>query len=163
MPVLDLMSGFIVELRNAGLPVSLTENLDAMEAVKEIPIEDRDAFKYALAATLVKSQNHWRAFETIFEVYFSLRGPEYSIAQDGNENEEMWREENDTIEEKPASGQDLRSVGINPAGMEADIETGQEIAGMTPAAPGTPGATPGAPMPANPGGAAPGGAPAAPA
>ena len=75
MPVLDLMSGFIVELRNAGLPVSLTENLDAMEAVKEIPIEDRDAFKYALAATLVKSQNHWRAFETIFEVYFSLRGP----------------------------------------------------------------------------------------
>jgi uncharacterized protein with von Willebrand factor type A (vWA) domain len=29
-----LMSGFIVELRNAGLPVSLTENLDAMEAVK---------------------------------------------------------------------------------------------------------------------------------
>jgi hypothetical protein len=79
------------------------------------------------------------------------------------ENEEMWREENDTIEEKPASGQDLRSVGINPAGMEADIETGQEIAGMDPAAPGTPGATPGSPMPANPGGAAPGNAPGAPA
>ena len=79
------------------------------------------------------------------------------------ENEEMWREENDTIEEKPASGQDLRSVGINPAGMEADIETGQDIAGMAPAAPGTPGATPGAPMPANPGGAAPGNAPGAPA
>jgi hypothetical protein len=79
------------------------------------------------------------------------------------ENEEMWREENDTIEEKPASGQDLRSVGINPAGMEADIETGQEIAGMAPAAPGVPGTTPGAPMPANPAGAAPGGAPAAPA
>jgi hypothetical protein len=79
------------------------------------------------------------------------------------ENEEMWREENDTVEEKSASGQDLRSVGINPAGMETDIETGQEIAGMAPAAPGTPGATPGAPMPANPGGAAPGGAPGAPA
>ena len=31
--MLDLMSGFVVELRNAGLPVSLTENLDAMEAV----------------------------------------------------------------------------------------------------------------------------------
>ena len=78
------------------------------------------------------------------------------------ENEEMWREENDTIEEKQVSGQDLRSVGINPAGMEADIETGQEIAGMAPSAPGVPGATPGAPMPANPGGAAPGNAPGAP-
>ena len=45
MPVVDLMAGFVGELRRAGLPVSLTENLDAMEAVKVIPIEDRDAFK----------------------------------------------------------------------------------------------------------------------
>jgi hypothetical protein len=72
------------------------------------------------------------------------------------ENEEMWREENDTVEEKPASGQDLRGVGISPSGMETDIETGQDIAGMEPAAPGMPGVTPGAPMPANPAGAAPG-------
>ena len=84
MPVLDLMSGFIAELRNAGLPVSLTENLDAMEAVKVIPIEDRDAFKYALGATLVKNNAHWRVFETIFEVYFSLRGPEYLITGPAN-------------------------------------------------------------------------------
>ena len=51
--MLDLLAGFVVELRNAGLPVSLTENLDAMEAVQHIPIEDREAFKYALAATMV--------------------------------------------------------------------------------------------------------------
>jgi uncharacterized protein len=86
--MLDLLSGFIVELRNAGLPVSLTENLDAMEAVKVIPVEDRDAFKYALACTLVKNNAHWRAFETVFEVYFSLRGSQYVIDPDadGQEN-----------------------------------------------------------------------------
>ncbi len=91
--MLDLLAGFVTELRNAGLPVSLTENLDAMEAVQFIPIEDRDAFKYALAATLVKNNAHWRAFETVFEVYFSLRGPEYKIG-DGTESDidEMWRE-----------------------------------------------------------------------
>ncbi len=72
--LLELLSGFIVELRQAGLPVSLTENLDALEAVKHIPLDDRSAFKYALGATLVKSNAHWRAFETVFEVYFSLRG-----------------------------------------------------------------------------------------
>ena len=77
--MLDLLSGFIVELRNAGLPVSLTENLDAMEAIMHIPLEDREAFKYALGATLVKNHAHWRSFETVFEVYFSLRGPEYAI------------------------------------------------------------------------------------
>ena len=81
--MLDLLSGFIVELRNAGLPVSLTENLDAMEAVKVIPVEDRDAFKYALGCTLVKNAAHWRAFETVFEVYFSLRGAQYAMNADG--------------------------------------------------------------------------------
>jgi uncharacterized protein with von Willebrand factor type A (vWA) domain len=78
----DLLSGFIAELRTAGLPVSLTENLDAMAAVQHIPLEDRQAFKYALGATLVKNAAHWRVFETVFEVYFSLRGREYALGED---------------------------------------------------------------------------------
>ena len=52
--MLDLLSGFIVELRNAGLPVSLTENLDAMTAISHIPLEDREAFKYALVHSQVE-------------------------------------------------------------------------------------------------------------
>jgi hypothetical protein len=80
--LVDLLNGFIVELREAGLPVSLTEHLDAMEAVRFIPLDDRSAFKYALAATLVKNHAHWWAFETVFEVYFSLRGAEYAIDPD---------------------------------------------------------------------------------
>ena len=82
--MLELLAGFITELRSAGLPVSLTENLDAMEAICHIPIEDRNAFKYALAATLVKNNAHWRAFETVFEVYFSLRGKQYSLSGDAD-------------------------------------------------------------------------------
>jgi uncharacterized protein with von Willebrand factor type A (vWA) domain len=85
--MLDLLAGFIQKLRAAGLPVSLTENLDAMEAVRHIPLEDREAFKYALGATLVKNNAHWKAFETIFEVYFSLRGAEYSIDEDASDDE----------------------------------------------------------------------------
>ncbi len=83
--LLELLAGFIVELRQAGLPVSLTENLDAMEAVQYIPLGDREAFKYALAATLVKNHSHWRAFETVFEVYFSLRGAEWSLDPDASD------------------------------------------------------------------------------
>ena len=54
-----------------GCRSPLTEHLDAAEAVKHIPLEDREALKYALAATLVKSSSHWRAFETAFEVFFA--------------------------------------------------------------------------------------------
>ncbi len=84
-PLVDLLEGFIRELREAGIPASLTENLDAMQAVKHIPLEDREAFKYALGATLVKSNAHWRAFETVFEVYFSLRGRQFAIGDDAEE------------------------------------------------------------------------------
>jgi hypothetical protein len=83
--LLETLSGFVKELRTAGIPVSLTENLDAMEALRHIPLEDRDAFKYALAATLVKNNAHWKAFETVFEVYFSLRGRQYHIGEEGGD------------------------------------------------------------------------------
>jgi uncharacterized protein with von Willebrand factor type A (vWA) domain len=106
VPTIDLLSGFIQELRSAGLPVSLTENLDAMEAVKHIPLEDREAFKYALAATLVKNSAHWKAFETVFEVYFSLRGNQYSLKEgDGDADaDEFWRQMQEEMEQQQGEG-----------------------------------------------------------
>ena len=73
--MLDVLQGFVHELRAAGLPVSMTENLDAMRAVEHVPLEDRDAFKAALGATLVKHHGHHRVFDTVFEVYFSIFRP----------------------------------------------------------------------------------------
>jgi uncharacterized protein with von Willebrand factor type A (vWA) domain len=102
-PLLELLEGFMVELRAAGLPVSLTENLDAIEAVKHIPIEDREAFKYALAATLVKNNAHWRAFETVFEVYFSLRGREYDMVPDADA--ELPEPDDESMQGQEANGQ----------------------------------------------------------
>jgi uncharacterized protein with von Willebrand factor type A (vWA) domain len=105
--VLDLLSGFVTELRRAGLPVSLTEHLDAAEAVKHIPLEDRDGLKYALAATLVKSAAHWRAFETAFEVYFAVRP---GGAGDGAAGDELGEGEGDT-ESEEAGGEGGRMPG----------------------------------------------------
>ena len=83
--MLDLLTGFVSELRAAGIPVSLTEHLDAAEAMRHIPMEDREAIKYTLGASLVKTSSHWRAYETAFEIYFSLRGPEYLIGEDADD------------------------------------------------------------------------------
>src|SRR6266446_1347601 len=73
--MLDVLQGFVHELRIAGLPVSMTENLDAMRAVEHVPLEDREAFKTALGATLVKHHGHHKVFDTVFEVYFSMFSP----------------------------------------------------------------------------------------
>jgi uncharacterized protein len=73
--VLDTLQGFVHELREAGLPVSMTENLDAMRAVEHIDIADRETFKAVLGATLVKHYRHAKVFDTVFDVYFSLYAP----------------------------------------------------------------------------------------
>ncbi len=63
-------------------------------------------------------------------------------------NEELWREEQAEGDLPEPAGQDLRSVGISPAGMEADINTGEEMSQMQPvgsagaADTGAPGAAP---------------------
>ena len=121
--ITELLAGFIQELRQAGLPVSLTENLDAMEAVKHIPLEDRDAFKYALAATLVKNNTHWRAFETVFEVYFSLRGSQYRIG-DGEDDALA------QLLEDLQSDEEMQGDGPRVGGGGGEGMTPEEIAEM---------------------------------
>jgi len=81
--MLDVLQGFVHELRVAGLPVSMTENLDAMRAVEYVPLQDRDAFKTALSATLVKHHGHHKVFDTVFEVYFSIFSPGVEGAESG--------------------------------------------------------------------------------
>jgi hypothetical protein len=61
------------------------------------------------------------------------------------ENEKAWREERDQPELQTTQGQDLRSIGITPAGLESDIATGEELANTES------GATAGAPEGAAPG------------
>jgi hypothetical protein len=71
--LLDRFAGFVAELRAAGIPVSTTEVVDATEALRHLPLVDRAALKLGLAAALVKQDDHWRTFDTMFELYFSLQ------------------------------------------------------------------------------------------
>ncbi len=70
--MLDVIQGFVHELRAAGLPVSMTENLDAMRGLEHIELGDRAVLREVLAATLIKHYRHRAAFDTVFDVYFSL-------------------------------------------------------------------------------------------
>jgi uncharacterized protein with von Willebrand factor type A (vWA) domain len=101
--LLDVLQGFVHELRAAGLPVSMTENLDAMRAIEHIDIDDRELFKDVLAATLVKHHRHRKAFETVFDVYFSL----FSTGIPGEDGEGA----DEAGDEVDLSGDGQRGVG----------------------------------------------------
>jgi len=78
--VLDLLTGFIGELRTAGLPVSTVESIDAAAALCHTDLTDRRAVHDALAATLVKSARYLDAFDLAFGVFFGSRPPERGSA-----------------------------------------------------------------------------------
>ncbi len=71
--MLDLLSSFIAELRTVGLPVSMSETVDAARAMESIDVSDQMLFRSALCSTLVKSGDHLSAFDTAFDVFFATR------------------------------------------------------------------------------------------
>ena len=78
--MLNLLGDFIGELRAAGIPVSMSEHVDAARAVEVIDLADRSLVRSSLAATLVKDGDHLPVFYTAFDVFFANRS--WQNAQD---------------------------------------------------------------------------------
>lgn len=75
--MLDRLLEMSAALRSAGIPVAVSEEIDALNAIKHVPLSAKEDVRAALAATMVKSESHRHAFDTLFELYFGTgRGPE---------------------------------------------------------------------------------------
>lgn len=70
MSLLDRHLGFVEALREAGLPVSLAEGLDAVEALGALGWSDRETVRTAYAATLVKRSSQRVTFDALFDLWF---------------------------------------------------------------------------------------------
>ncbi|HEV8309767.1 MAG TPA: VWA domain-containing protein [Methylomirabilota bacterium] len=66
----DRILEFVGDLRRAEIRVSTMEALDALQAAAEVGLADRDGFRAALAATLVKEARDLPAFNRLFDLYF---------------------------------------------------------------------------------------------
>jgi len=105
--MISILTGFVAELRQVGIPVSMVESIDAARAVEHIPLADREALRHSLAACLVKSAHHLEAFDAAFDVYFARRPP---------------------LAEEAASEPGDISAGAGSGSAEADLD--QMIAGL---------------------------------
>lgn len=70
--MIALLTGFVSELRQVGIPVSMVESIDAARVIQHVSLEDREALRHSLAATLIKNEHHLEAFDAAFDVFFSL-------------------------------------------------------------------------------------------
>jgi uncharacterized protein with von Willebrand factor type A (vWA) domain len=69
--MLAALEGMITELRQIGVPISMSEKIDAVRSLNYLPLAERDSVKSALRAALVKDHDHELAFDALFDLYFS--------------------------------------------------------------------------------------------
>lgn len=70
MSLLDRHIAFLEALRGAGMPVSLSEDLDAVTALGAVGWSSRSTVRDVYAATVVKRQSQRPTFDALFELYF---------------------------------------------------------------------------------------------
>jgi uncharacterized protein with von Willebrand factor type A (vWA) domain len=58
-------------LRKSGVRVSVAESIDAFRSLDELSIDDREVFKDALRASMVKRSEDITAFDQLFDLYWS--------------------------------------------------------------------------------------------
>lgn len=79
----DRIIEFIAGLRAAGVRISIAESEDCFKAIAQAGIVDRDLFRLALRATLVKEHSDLPTFDRLFPLYFGSGGPPLMSPQQG--------------------------------------------------------------------------------
>lgn len=65
---------FVEILKDADISISVDEVLSLFQAITEIPLDDREAFRQTFQTTLVKDYTDIPVFQKCFDEYFSGRG-----------------------------------------------------------------------------------------
>jgi uncharacterized protein len=141
--VLGIITGFIDELRATGVPVSMVEAIDGMRAVEVVEISDRVALRETLRATLIKNLRHERAFDTAFDVYFSMVPQSLSEPRDSGESRSQPHvDRSDALEPPPFDIDGLLDsllealAGLDDEAIRRGARTAvDELAGMEPGRP----------------------------
>jgi hypothetical protein len=142
--VLSVITGFIDELRESGVPVSMVETIDAMRAVEAVEIGRRHELRETLRATLVKNLRHERAFDTAFDVYFSTvpavatdPAEPTDEASDAPEGESDDHQDNQPFDLDELLDQLFEALaGLNEESLRDSARTAvDELAGMEPGRP----------------------------
>jgi uncharacterized protein with von Willebrand factor type A (vWA) domain len=71
--LLTPMLRLVGQLRDAGVPVSSAEVIDASQALTEIDLVDRRTVRATLATTLIKQAEDLPTFGVLFELHFAVR------------------------------------------------------------------------------------------
>lgn len=80
--MLERLQVFATKLREAGVPVSNHEMLQAAEAVGYLDWSDRESFKSGLQSVLCNAPSHLETFSLLFDLFFAPEGADIEVSPD---------------------------------------------------------------------------------
>jgi uncharacterized protein with von Willebrand factor type A (vWA) domain len=87
------LDGFVRAVREAGVPVGISQAVDAAEVLTVVDLLDREQLRHGLAAVLLRRAAQRPAFDVLFDLWWPLTdrpvsGPEAGDGEDGDEDGE---------------------------------------------------------------------------
>ncbi len=77
------LNRFVFLLKQQGVRISPAESLDALHALAQVTLHDRDTVRIVLRSTLIKDLRDLPAFEGLFEQFFTLPKAKPPLAETG--------------------------------------------------------------------------------
>ncbi|MBT5871947.1 MAG: VWA domain-containing protein [Candidatus Latescibacteria bacterium] len=131
--MIERLVEFVQMLRAANVRVSMSEAIDAAEALRHVPIDNRPLVKTALQASLIKEQEDLPTYEAMFSKFFQVQLTEDDSdsesdpeSQDGPPNEpKPGGEEEDGRESSEISSEEGESESPVPTEEDGQEEGDQ--------------------------------------
>ncbi len=66
------LDGFVRAVREAGIPVGISQAVDAAEILTVVDLLDREQLRHGLAAVLLQRASQRPAYDTLFDLWWPL-------------------------------------------------------------------------------------------
>lgn len=133
----ERMIKFISALRAGGVRISLAESADAFYAVENLGVQEREAFRLGLRATLVKDADGLPVFEELFPIFFDNADapPMMDMTEDMTEEEanmlaqamQMFNEQLRRMMEKLLRGEQLSEQELQALGQMVGLNRADDM------------------------------------
>ncbi len=123
---------FISALRAAGVRISLAESVDALRAIEAAGIGERDMFRAALRATLIKESRDQGLFEEQFPLFFGTGTPPMPQQPGGGMSEEERQQMEQMLQDMLANMTPEQLRELFEAMMKGQPMSNQQMQGMLP-------------------------------
>jgi len=103
------LDGFVRAVRDAGIPVGISQAVDAAEILTVVDLLDREQLRHGLAAVLLQRAAQRPAYDVLFDLWWPLSDRPVAAPSDGDESGEAGEAAESTLD-LPGSEADLAQL-----------------------------------------------------